>query len=121
METHLVPEEIMKKQVESYNDKDIEKFIECFSEDVEFFDLKDGKRKLNGIGELREAFTGLFTNSPELKLVIKNRIIVGNFVTDHEFVTGVKKYPNGGEVISINLIENGKVRKIWFSEVMVCE
>jgi hypothetical protein len=108
METHLVPEEIMKKQVESYNDKDIEKFIECFSEDVEFFDLKDGKRKL-------------FTNSPELKLVIKNRIIVGNFVTDHEFVTGVKKYPNGGEVISINLIENGKVRKIWFSEVMVCE
>jgi hypothetical protein len=109
-------ESIMNKQGDAYNERNLEKFLDCFAEDIEFFRLEDNSRDLSGKNELRKAFEKLFNDFPDLNLKIKNRIVCGNYVTDLEVIHGTAKYKNGGEVISINFIENGLIRKIWFSK-----
>lgn len=110
--------EIMDKEVAAYNERNIEKFLNCFAEDIEFFTLKDNKRTLSGKIELKNTFDKLFSNSPNLDLKIKNRIVSGNYVTDLEVVHGSPISINGAEAIAINFIEHGLIRKIWFSEVI---
>lgn len=110
---------IMEKQVEAYNERNMEKFLSCFTDDIEFFNLHDSQRVLNGKENVREDFTKLFESSPKLNLVIKSRIVCGNYVTDHEIVHGAARYPNGIEVVSINEIQNGLIRKIWFTPTII--
>lgn len=114
----MSPTEIMDKQVAAYNERNIDNFLDCFSENIEFFTLKDNCRTLSGKSELKQAFEKLFSSSPNLELKIKSRIVSGDYVTDLEIVQNAPKYPKGGEVISINFIESGKIRKIWFSEAI---
>lgn len=112
------PVKIVEKEVAAYNERNIEKFLLCFSEDIEFFNLKDNKKNLSGKIELKQTFEKLFLNSPNLDLKIKTRIVSGNYITDLEVVQGAQTYLNGAEVIAINYVENGLIRKIWFSEVI---
>ncbi len=115
----MSPKEVMEQQVIAYNERNLDKFLDCFSDDIEFFELKDNSKSLSGKTELKQVFENLFSKTPNLDLKIKSRIVSGNYVTDLEIVHGPKSYPKGAEVMSVNFIENGVIRKIWFSDTII--
>lgn len=107
------PADLVNRQINGYNARDIEAFLEPYAEDVELYSFPD---KLIGKGkaDMRRNYGEMFKTTPELHCEIKNRIIQGNIIIDMEHVF-IKK----GQVIDgpvIYHIDNGKISKVYFIE-----
>jgi imidazolonepropionase-like amidohydrolase len=105
------PEALVQRQVNAYNARNIEAFLEPYADDVEAYDYPD---KLLGKGKdaMRKVYANMFAKVPELHCEIKGRVIQGNVVVDHESVSGFGK--NKLEGMAIYHIENNKIKKVYF-------
>lgn len=106
------PEDLAQRQLNGYNARDIEAFLEPYSQDVELYRFPD---QLMGKGRayMRSTYTKMFERTPNLHCELVNRIVQGNTVIDQEKVTG---FPNGKplEAIAVYKIEKGKIAKVYF-------
>ncbi|WP_149276136.1 nuclear transport factor 2 family protein [Pareuzebyella sediminis] len=104
------PAAIVQNQVDAYNDRDIEAFLNTYATDVQVFDFP-GNLKYTGKEKMREHYMDFFANTPDLNCHIKNRIVVGNKVIDKEIVTA-----NGNTLVAVAIyeVENGKIAKVTF-------
>ena len=110
------PVDIVQRQVNAYNDRDVDRFAKTFAEDVEVFSLPSGKLSVQGRAALRERYAGFFENTPDLHCHVVNRIAEGRFVTDHEHVRGMR----GRDVvkaIAIYEVVGRTIRRVWFPEI----
>ncbi len=108
----MSPEQLAQAQLDAYNARDIDAFLVPYSEDVEIYGFPDQIR-MQGKDQMRQAYTGMFANTPDLHCKLVNRIVQGNTVIDQEEVTGFGE----GRVmhaIAIYTIENGKIVKVHF-------
>ena len=80
-------DDAVERQVRAYNDRDLEGFIACYSQDVVVED-GDGAVLLSGREEMRERYGRLFASSPSLHADIVTRIRIGSYVVDEERITG---------------------------------
>jgi hypothetical protein len=106
------PEEIVQKQVEAYNSRDIEAFLSFYSEDVKIYTFPN-KLETDGKSAMRESYASFFKNAKVLDCKIVKRIVRKNKVIDEELV----KYNDtefGG--VAIYEIEKGKIVKVTFFE-----
>ena len=104
---------IVQKQLDAYNARDLNLFLSCYTSEIEIFNFEDQTSVISGIENLREIYTEIFDNSPNLNATIKTRIIFDNKVIDEEEVTG----KNGGEylkVIAIYEVESHLISKVTF-------
>ncbi len=104
---------LVQRQLNAYNARDLEAFLEPYAEDVELYDYKTGKLLGKGKESMRKDYA-FFKQVPELHCEIKARIVQGNVIIDKEYVTGF-----GGpavEATAIYHIENNKIRKVYFIE-----
>ncbi len=103
-------EAIIQNQLNAYNDRNIEAFLNTYSEDVQVFNFPDELR-FKGRANMREQYTDFFSNTPDLHCEIKNRIVIGNKIIDEEYIT-----MNGTNfsVVAIYEVENGKIAKVTF-------
>ncbi|KIC95762.1 amidohydrolase family protein [Flavihumibacter solisilvae] len=106
------PESLVQQQLNAYNARDINAFLEPYADDAEIYIFPD---KLLGKGKeiIRKQYTALFDGSPDLHCTIRGRIIKGNTVIDHESVTGARQ-PEKLEAIAIYEIKDGKIVKVYF-------
>lgn len=107
------PADLAQRQLNAYNARDIDAFLEPYADDVELYNLPD---KLIGKGKdaMRKQYAGMFARTPVLHCQLVNRMVVGNTVVDHERVTfAADKAPT--EAIAIYKIENGKIKKVYFT------
>lgn len=74
---------IVDQQLLAYNNQDIEAFLATYHEDVEIYNFP-GKLTLKGKEALRKSYSVMFSNLKCLNAVSLNRIVQGNYVTDHE-------------------------------------
>ena len=77
----------VERQVEAYNEHDLEGFIACYAETV-VIENGAGEVLMSGRDEMRERYGPLFAGSPSLHGEIVTRIRVGSYVVDEERVTG---------------------------------
>ncbi len=105
-------EAIVQIQLNAYNDRDLEAFLNTYSPDVQVFNFPDELR-LKGRANMREQYADFFRNTPDLHCDIKNRIVIGNKVIDEEYITA-----NGTNfsAVAIYEVENGKIAKVTFME-----
>lgn len=106
------PVNLVQQQLNGYNARDIDAFLEPYSEDVELYNFPNnitGKGKEN----IRPQYKDMFARIPELHCELVNRIEMGNTVIDHERITGI---PNVEvlEAIAVYKIENNKIAKVYF-------
>lgn len=103
-------EQIVDAQLKAYNSRDIDAFLQTFTEDVELYRYPNNQTS-KGQKALRDGYEGFFKSTPDLNCEIKNRIVIGNKVIDQEFITD-----NSGHfsAIAIYEIENGKIAKVTF-------
>lgn len=101
------------RQLDAYNAKDIERFMEPWAADCLYYAFPD-TLLASGAAEIRARHVERF-KEPDLMGRLISRTLVGNIVADHETVT--RNFPEGkGEVDVLCLYEvaEGKIVKAWF-------
>ncbi|GAA4447003.1 amidohydrolase family protein [Nibrella saemangeumensis] len=107
------PEDLAQRQLNAYNARNIDAFLEPYAEDVEIYDFPDQLR-YKGKDTMRKQYGSMFERTKALHCELVNRIAVGNTVIDHERVTfGSTRAPV--QAVAIYKIENGKIKKVYFT------
>ena len=105
-------ERIVQQQLEAYNARDIDAFLATYSPDIKIYNHPNELRFSN-LQEMRDRYSKMLKNTPNLHCEIVNRIVLGNHVFDQEKVTG---FPDGRiiEAVAIYKVENGLIHRVWF-------
>ena len=106
-------EAIAQKQLDAYNNRDINAFMECYSEQCVVVDgagnvLMDGKKAM------RKRYELLFEESPNLHCRLVSRIVLENYVLDEERVTGSRGSTEEKHVVAVYKVENGLIAHVRF-------
>ena len=109
----MTPVELVELQLEGYNARNVEKFCSAFSEDIKVYTLRDEKLLFQGMTAFRETYTSLFADSPNLNVKIKQRMVLGDFIIDHEEVTG--RRGQDLKAVAIYKITDSKISHCWFA------
>lgn len=105
-------EDLVQRQVNAYNARDIDAFMACFSAECEIYDFESGKLIMKGDSAMRERYGRMFRDLTSLHCKIENRIVIGNKVLDKELVTGLSVQPV--HAVAVYEITGGKIVKCWF-------
>jgi hypothetical protein len=108
---HESPVEVVQRQLEAYNARDLERFAATYAESITIYRLPALEPAIVGQAKLREVYTARFS-SPDLHAEIVNRIVLGNKVIDHERVRGIKETPI--EAVAAYEVEDGLIARVWF-------
>ena len=106
------PEEIVQRQLDYYNAKDLDNFCSTYTEDVLVKNLTDDSIILEGKPALRERYKGRFLNK-NLFAELTNRMVIGNKVIDYEEITGLKE-GSIVKAVAVYEIKNELISKVWF-------
>lgn len=102
---------LVQRQLNAYNARNLEAFIEPYADDVELYDYKTGKLLGKGKEQMRKDYA-FFKQVPELHCEIKARIEQGNIIIDKESVSGFGE--RKVEATAIYHIEGNKIKKVYF-------
>lgn len=105
------PLDLVERQLKAYNDRNIDAFIEPYSDDVELYQFPE-KLLTKGKDAMRKDYESMFKNISNLHCDIVGRIIQGNIIIDKESITGFGK--NKFEATAIYHIEKNKIKKVYF-------
>lgn len=106
------PEDLAQRQLNAYNFRNIDAFLEPYADDVEVYTFPN-TLQFKGKEAMRKGYTPMFENTPNLHCELVNRIVQGNTVMDHERVQMGNKIV---EAVAIYQIENNKIKKVYFIE-----
>ena len=110
---HAETELPVQKQLEAYNARDIDAFMQWWADDCQYFEFPS-RLLASGAAEVRERHVARF-KEPNLHGRLVKRIAVANVVVDQETV--MRTFPDGpGEVdvVAIYEVEDGQIAKAWF-------
>jgi hypothetical protein len=105
------PEQLAQAQLDAYNARNIDAFLEPYSDSVEIYAFP-AKLLSKGKEAMRKEYGAMFQQVPNLHCTLVNRIVEGNTVIDHENVTGFGPQPL--RAIAIYTISKGKISKVHF-------
>ena len=106
------PSQIVQRQLDAYNARDIDALMSCFAEDAQVF-AHPSELLASGAEQIRERHVARFKES-NLHARLLHRTAVGNLVVDHEEVTRTfAEGPGRVEVIAMYEVEGEKIRKAW--------
>ncbi len=104
------PETIVQKQLDAYNARDIDAFLDTYTEDVAMYNFP-AEKSSQGQEEMRKGYAGYFESTPDLHCEIKNRIVIRNIVIDEENITA---NGNSFNAVAVYEVKNGKIAKVTF-------
>ena len=87
---HETPAELVQRQVNAYNVRSLEAFLETYADDARI--VPPGAEPPGQAvkeGAVRESYARLFQENPKLHCQVLDRKVEGDTVTDHERVTGL--------------------------------
>lgn len=106
----LVP---TQKQLEAYNNRDLEAFLKCYSDDCVVEDA-EGNILMANREEMGKRYKGLFEESPNLHCHLVSRVVVGDYVLDEENVTGSRGSKEMNHVVAVYKVNNGLIQHVRF-------
>ncbi len=107
------PVEVVQAQLDAYNAQDVYAFADLFAEDaVIFMNINDESPSLLGRDAIQEFYGDMFSAFPNNRSDIMSRTVQGNFVFDHEHITG---RANPVKLMAIYEVVNGLIVRAWFA------
>lgn len=106
------PTELADLQLKGYNERNIELFLEAYSDSVKVYNFPN-QLLYKGKAIMRQNYTGMFANLTDLHCTIKSRIVVGDTVIDEEQVLFRKGQPEL-HAVAIYKIAGGKIQEVYF-------
>jgi hypothetical protein len=107
--------ELVQRQLEAYNARDVLKFSECYHDSVIGIKLPDENTLFNGKAELHSIYKKIFDSTPNLNCQLLGRHIMEKSVIDIELVTGLPNYPDGLRATAVYFFADEKISRIWFA------
>ena len=104
---------LRKEQLEAYNNRDINAFMNCYSENCIVED-GSGNILMDNKDAMRKRYALLFQESPNLHCGLVSRIVLENYVLDEERVTGSRGSSEERHVVAVYKIENGLITHVRF-------
>jgi imidazolonepropionase-like amidohydrolase len=104
------PEDLAQRQLNGYNFRNIEAFLEPYADEVEVYQYPN-TLQYRGKETMRKNYAQMFTMVPNLHCELIARMVQGNIVIDKERVQFGK---NIVEAIAMYHIEKGKIAKVYF-------
>ena len=108
------PGSLVQRQLDAYNAKNVEAWLDTYSHDAEQFNLHGG-RLAQGHDELKTRILARFSE-PNLHARLLSRTVVGNVVVDSEEIT--RNFPEGLgtiEMLCIYEVVSGRIAKASFA------
>jgi uncharacterized protein (TIGR02246 family) len=105
------PTDVVQRQLDAYNARDLERFMACFAPDARCFDLGRPEPTLDGREAIRARYEALFAASPQLHSRVVHRTAFGRAVIDHELIAGRHGSPDVFEIVAIYEVEDGLIRR----------
>jgi len=112
MSAQMTPEEVVQKQLETYNNRDINGFMSVIDQNVTIHDFATGEITLGGYENCKKVYAALFEESPQLHSKKLTRTVFDNKVIDHEYITGRKGSDIPIELVLIYEVNNEKITKM---------
>jgi putative hydrolase of HD superfamily len=110
---HVEPSELIQRQRDAYNARDIDLFMSFWAEDAEWRSF-DGNLLASGSTQIRERHVARF-KEPNLHANLVKRITFGDLVIDHEIVHRTFSEGTGQvEMLAIYEASFGKIRRACF-------
>ena len=108
----VTPVALAQRQLNAYNLRDIDAFLEPYADDVEIYNYPNSLL-YKGKSEMKFDYSALFESAPDLHCELAGRTVEGSIVTDQEIVRF------GNRKIEANVIYhtgNGKIQKVYFKQ-----
>lgn len=102
-----------QKQLEAYNNRDLDAFMECYAENC-FAEDGAGNVLMENKATMRARYELLFQESPNLHCRLMSRIVLDNYVLDEERVTGSRGSTEERHVVAVYKVENGLITHVRF-------
>lgn len=106
------PVDVVQKQLEDYNRRDLAAFVANYAEDIRVYRLPATEPSIVGRAAFAKVYETTRFNLPGLHAELVNRIAFGNKVIDHERVHGVGPQPM--EVAAAYEVRGGLIVTAWF-------
>ena len=106
------PAAVVQRQLDAFNARDINALLATYAEDAQMFE-HPSKLLASGSKALRERFTARF-QEPNLQAALLSRIVMDNFVVDHEEVA--RTFPEGAGKIRLLMlyeVQSGRISRAW--------
>ena len=107
----MKPEAVVQRQLEAYNERDLERFLAQYSEDVRVYRPPAAEPAIAGKVALGAFYATQRFNCTGLHAELVNRMVVGNKVIDHERISGVREQPF--EVAVAYEVVGGLIHGAW--------
>jgi uncharacterized protein (TIGR02246 family) len=104
--------DLVQRQLDAYNAQDMEAFIATYATDCVIADL-NGAVTQDGRDAIRARYAAMFSEFPQNKARIVNRVALGDVVIDHEAVSRSPEGPHF-EALAIYTIKNGLIARVDF-------
>lgn len=104
------PDVVIQRQVESFNDGNLEAFVSCYSEDVLVQNFPSDTSYV-GRKKMTENYRRFLANNPNTRVKVTKRIIIGNKVIDAETATVSGKTHKQAAIYEVN---NGSISSMTF-------
>ncbi|WP_282079304.1 nuclear transport factor 2 family protein [Aquimarina algiphila] len=101
---------VIKKMIEAVNDKNAEKYVNNFAEDVQVY--VDGKQKIIGKKVLQENRAKHFKRYPKVSSKIEYLLEIDNKVIMHDKVWLDDVEGEGQDIVEIFTFKNGQVYRV---------
>ncbi len=108
----MIPEELVQEQLEAYNVQDLERFVACFSEDVQVYQFPNVLLYSGNIN-FENHYAKAWAMNPNQKAIVNQRISLGNLIIDKEKVLG-RASGEVVQVIAMYKVEGEKITQVFF-------
>lgn len=102
----------VQRQLDAYNAHDLARFVAEYHDDVQVFRPPAAAPVLAGKAAFAEHYAKNRFNLPALHAALLNRIVAGNTVVDHEWITGLGEKPLAAA--AVYAVDGGRIRTVWF-------
>ncbi len=106
-------EQLVQRQLDAYNSKNLEAWLSCYHPDAVQLDFH-GAVLASGHDQMRERIRLRFAE-PDLHAQLLNRMVMGDWVTDHELIQ--RNFPKGRgqvEMLCLYQVKQGLIVKALF-------
>jgi hypothetical protein len=106
------PVAVVQAQLDAYNRQDIKSFAATFAENAELFQkIGDTVPAQKGRAAIEARYLQLFQQYPQNRSTLIGRLVQGNYVIDHEWITGRDREL---KLIAVYEVIEGKIARAWF-------
>ena len=105
------PEDVVQRQLEAYNARDLQRFLAEYSDDIQVFRPPAALPAIVGKKAFGEFYATQRFNHAGLHAELLSRMAFGNKVIDHERISGVREQPF--EVAVVYAVIGDRIACTW--------